>query len=146
MNNETFNLRNPQPGEVAEIHRKAQQRIRAKERYRVLSQLLSGKKNVDITISPEIFEALNREKMEFGELLKLHPDQAQASIKAAKEDRAKHTDGRSWNPKSPAKWGCLGHIPPCIYYSRPTEYWNDKKLLRAFFNSFPKFRVSSRRV
>lgn len=147
---ETFNLRNPEPGEVAEIHRKAQQRIRAKERYRVLSQLLSGKKDVDITVSPEIFEVLNKEKMEF-ELLMSQPqnkDNVEDCIKQAREDRERYYSGgdRSWNPKSKAKWGCLGHIPHCVFYARPTEYWKNKNLVRNFFNTFTKFRVSSRRV
>jgi len=146
MSNNTFNFRQPKPGEVTEIHRKAKQRLLAKEKYRVLSQLLAGKRNVDVTVSPEIFEALNRERMEFKELLKLHPDQAQDSVKAAAEDRLKYDEGKYWNPKSKAKWGCLGHIPPCVYYSRPPEYWKDSNLLKNFFNQFPKFRVSTKRL
>ena len=146
MPKDTFNMRNPDEGEVQEIHRRAKQKLLSKDKYHVLSQLLSGKKEVDVTVSPAIFEALNRERMEFTEILKLHPDQVQNSIKAVQIDRAKHTDGKHWNPKSPAKWGCLGHIPPCVYYSRPTEYWEDKKLIKNFFNTFTKFRVSTKSV
>ena len=144
--NDTFNLRNPDKGEVADIQRKAEQRLLAKEKYRVLSQLLSGKKDVDVTVSPEIFEALNRERMEFEELLKLHPDQARDCVEAAAEDKLKHSDGRYWNRNSPAKWGCLGHIPPCVYYSRPAEYWKDKALVKNFFNTFSKFRISDKQL
>src|SRR3990167_757043 len=143
---DSFNFRNPSEGEITDIQRKVQQRRLAKAKYKVLSQLLAGKKEVDVTISPEIFEALNRERMEFEEILKLHPEQANDAILAAKEDREKFSKDKYWNPQSEARWGVLGHIPPCIFYSRPMEYWKDKKLLREFYNGFPKFRVSIKRI
>ena len=143
---ESFNFRSPDEGEVEEIQRQAKQRLYARQKYKVLSQLLSGSKDVDITISPEIFEALNKERMEFEEILKLHPEQAKDAVRATIEDRRKHDDGKYWNPKSPAKWGCLGHIPPCLYYSRPPEYWKDKAILRNFFNTFSKFRISTKPI
>jgi len=134
---DTFNMRNPKPGEVQDIYRKAEQRLLAKERYKVLSQLLAGKKDVDVTVSSQIFEVLNREKMEFEELMKLpqNKQNVEDCIKAAKEDREKyHEDGRWWNPKSKARYGCLGHIPHCVFYARPPEYWKDKNLLRETAN------------
>ena len=54
---DTFNMRNPKPGEVQDIYRKAEQRLLAKERYKVLSQLLAGKKDVDVTVSSQIWVA-----------------------------------------------------------------------------------------
>lgn len=143
---DTFNFRNPQNGEVVYMHQEGKRRRLANEKYRVLSQILSGKKDVDVTVSPQIFEALNRERMEFEELLKLHPDQTKETIEAVKEDRERYPDGKYWNRKTKAWWGCLGHIPPCIYYSRPQEYWRDKRLLREFYNMFPKFRLSTKRL
>ena len=146
--NESFNFRNPDPGEVVDLQMRAKQRIQARQKYKVLSQLISGKKDVDITVSTEIFEALNRERMEFEELMRLPQNQKNVNdcMLQAKEAREKHPDGKHWNPKSQAKWGELGHIPNCVYYSRPPEYWRDKKLLREFFNMFPKFRVSTKRL
>ncbi len=144
--NDTFNFRNPEKSEVIEMHHLVKSKIAARQKYKVLSKILNGEKNVDVTVSPEIFEALNRECMEFEELLNLHPDQAKDAIEAANEDKQKHDNGRYWNRNSPAKWGCLGHIPPCCYYARPAEYWKDKKILREFFNMFPKFRVSDKRL
>ena len=148
--NETFNFRNPDPGEVVDMQQRTQQRILARQRYKVLSQLLASSKDVDITVSPEIFEALNKERMEFEELLKLPQNKknVEECLKQTKEDREKYysdTD-KHWNPKSKAKWGILGHIPNCVYYSRPPEYWKDKVLLRNFFNTFTKFRVSTKPI
>jgi len=82
--------------------------------------------------------------MEFEEILKLHPDQAKEAILAAKEDREDVEENVYWNRNSPAKWAKLGHIPPCIYHARPPEYWNDEKILKSFFNTFTKFRISTR--
>jgi hypothetical protein len=84
--------------------------------------------------------------MEFEEILKLHPDQAEEAVLATKEDRSSIEENIYWNRESPAKWARLGHIPPCIYYSRPAEYWANKKLLKLFFNTFTKFRVSTSRI
>jgi len=143
---DTFNMRNPAPEEVAEMYSRAQKLREAKIKYKVLSQILDSKKEIDITISPEIFEALNRERMEFEDILKLHPEQAKDAMEQAEEDRQSFKKNTYWNPKSEGKWGCMGHIPPCIYYSRPPEYWKDRNLLRNFFNLYPKFRVSTKRI
>lgn len=144
MNN-TFNMRNPDIGEVASVYKEAKKRRLQMMKYKLLKQLLDGE-TVDLTKSPELFEALNRERMEFEELLKLHPEQAEESVLAAKEDRDLVEENVYWNPDSPAKWAKLGHIPPCIYYSRPAEYWADKRILKQFFNMFTKFRISTSRI
>jgi len=145
---DTFNFRNPQEGEVADIQKRVIKRRLAKQRYHVLSQLLAGNKEVDITSSPEIFEALNRERMEFETLMKLPQNRAnvQDCIDQAKDDREHFTDGKYWNAHSLAKWGNLGHIPNCCYYARPPEYWKDKKIVREFLNMFPKFRISTKHL
>jgi hypothetical protein len=143
MSKETFNFRNPDTGEVQEIEQKVKQRALANQKYKVLSQLLMGK-TVDVTVSPEIFEALNRERMEFDEILKLHPDQAKSAMDEVELRRQDYDDGKWWNPKSKAKWGYLGEIPYCLYIARPREYWKDKRILYHFFNMYPKFRLSSK--
>jgi hypothetical protein len=96
-----------------------------------------------LTASPQLYEALNKERMEFEEILKLHPDQAVEAEKAASEDRSMFDENKYWNSDG-AKWAMLGHIPPCIYNARPKEYWSDKRLLKSFFNTFTKFRISTR--
>ena len=135
MDNNTFNFRNPSPNEVVEMQARVQRKREQLLKYKVLSQILNGKRNVDLTQSSVIFEALNRERMEFDEILKLHPDQAKDCVEQAKEDREA---GRA---KSKANWAIKGHIPPCIFYSRPKEYWNDNKILKEFFRMYPKFAV-----
>lgn len=132
---ETFNFRNPDPGEVVMMQNLVKQRVLARQKYKVLSQLLNGK-TVDLRDSSLIFEALNREKMEFDDILKLHPEQGKDCVDQAKEDRE-----LGQNIKSKAKWAIRGHIPPCIYHSRPPEYWKDKKILKEFFRMYPKFSV-----
>jgi hypothetical protein len=143
--NDTFNMRDPEEGEVQSIHQQAKLLRANKIKYRMLKDLLDGK-TVDMTQNAQLFEALNRERMEFEEILKLHPDQANEAILATKEDREDVTENIYWNRNSPAKWAKLGHIPPCVYYSRPSEYWNDEKILKAFFNTFTKFRISTREL
>jgi len=144
MSKETFNMRNPDPNEVSEMYQAAKKRRSQLIKYKLLKDLLDGK-TVDLTASPALYEALNREKMEFEQLLKLHPDQANEAILAVKEDREVINENQYWNRKG-AKWATLGHIPPCIYYSRPPVYWEDKRILKAFFNTFTKFRISPRTI
>jgi hypothetical protein len=140
-----FNFRNPDKNEVTDMYAKAKAMRQKKLRYKMLQDLLDGK-TVDMTKDAKLFEALNHEKMEFEELLKLHPEQANESILAAKEDRESIDENIYWNRNSPAKWAKLGHIPPCCYHARPPEYWENQKLLKAFFNMFTKFRVSTRQI
>lgn len=134
MDNNSFNLRNPAPGEVQEMQLRAKQIREQKIRTKVLSQLLEGK-TVDLTQCSALFEALNKERMEFDEILKLHPEQGVACVEQAKEDR---DAGRI---RSDANWAIRGHIPPCLYNARPPEYWKNKKILNEFFRIYPKFAV-----
>jgi hypothetical protein len=140
-----FNMRNPVKGEVSEMMAETKRRRAMILKYKLLKQLLAGE-TIDLTQSPALFEALNRERMEFEEILKLHPEQANEAILAAKEDRESVEENVYWNRESPAKWARLGHIPPCVYYARPAEYWSDSKLLKNFFNTFTKFRISTNRI
>jgi len=138
-------MRNPDEGEVQNMYAQTKILRQRRLRYKMLQDLLDGK-TVDMTKDAKLFEALNHEKMEFEEILKLHPEQAREAILAAKEDRESVEENVYWNRHSSAKWGKLGHIPPCIYYSRPAEYWEDSRLLKAFFNMFTKFRISTRKI
>jgi hypothetical protein len=144
MEKQTFNMRRPEKNEVIEMHLETKKRRAQQIKYKLIKDLMDGK-TVDLTISPALYEALNKEKMEFEQILALHPDQAQEAIKAATEDRALMEENKYWNSDG-AKWATLGHIPPCVYYSRPVEYWNDPRIIKAFFNIFTKFRISTRPI
>lgn len=144
---DTFNMRNPEEGEIQELHQKAKLLRAQRIKYKMLKDLLDGK-TVDMTQNTQLFEALNREKMEFEQLLTIHKNDQNVidCLEQAKEDRGRYDDGKYWNPHSKSKIGMLGHIPDCIYYSRPNEYWNDEKILKSFFNMFPKFRISTKEI
>jgi len=143
---ETFNFREPKVGEVESLGYKAQILRNYKEKYKILSHLLgaNGTKEIDITNSKEIYEAINREKMDFETIMNLHPAQVAETIKQVEEDRRCFPDGKWWNRKSKAKWGLKGLIPICCYYARPDWYWKDEKLVDSFFNTFPKLRISTK--
>jgi len=145
MEKRTFNMRNPSPNEVLEMHQEVKKRRAQQIKYKLIRDLFDGK-TIDLTKSAELYEALNREKMEFEQILKLHPQEANEAMLAVKEDREFITDNVYWNRDSPAKWAKLGHIPPCLYNARPPEYWSDKRILKSFFNSFTKFRISTKPI
>ena len=134
MEKYSFNMRQDTPEAVRSLQAQAKKIREQRIRTKVLSQLLEGK-TVDLMQSSALFEALNRERMEFDEILKLHPEQGMACVEQATEDRDK---GRS---KSDANWAIRGHIPPCLYHARPPEYWKNKKILSEFFRLYPKFAV-----
>jgi hypothetical protein len=147
MENQTFNMRNPDPGEVIEMH-VAAKKMRAKQiRYKIIKDLMDGK-TADLTQDQALFEALNRERMEFEQILEMHKTDQNVldCLAQTVDDRGAYDEGRYWNPESKSKIGKLGHIPNCIFYSRPVEYWEDKRLLKNFFNTFPKFRVSTKPI
>jgi len=146
MDNNSINMRDDSPDKVADLFRQAKFRKEAKRKYQILSQLLASTKEVDITGSTELFLALNRERLDFEQLMNLHPEEIRDTIEQVRIDRKFFTDGKYWNPHSKAKWGCLGHIPACVYHSRPDEYWKDENVLRNFFNTFPVFRIADRKV
>jgi len=136
------NFRNEKPDDVRNLFREARSRKERKMKYKLLGDLLSGK-TINVTKNPQLFEALNKERMEFDELLKLHPQEAQDHVDYVKERKVEQ-GGKWWNPNSKAKWGEKGVIPPCCYHARPLEYWKNKKLVNNFFNMYPKFRIAEK--
>ena len=140
---DNFNFRNPEPDEVKDLEKEVKRRRKLNIKYKLLADLLAGKE-IDTTKNAEIFEAINREKMEFEQLLKLHSEQTRDAIEQTNIDRRFFNEGTWWNRNSKAKWGLKGHIPMCVYMARPKEYWKDEKLMNNFFNMFPKFRISSK--
>lgn len=140
----SFDVRHDSDNDVKNLLISAKKRREQKMKYHLISELLKGE-TIDITKNAELYEALNREHMEFEEILKLHPEQTRECVEYVKE-RKKQQGGRWWNPNSDAKWGEKGVIPPCIYFARPKEYWTDKRLTNDFLNTFKKFRIAEGRV
>lgn len=144
MENPNFlsSIKGDSDAEVKSLFESAKKRKDDQIKYDLLAQLLNGKV-VDVTKSQQLFEALNREKMEFEEILRLHPEEVNNTIeyvKARKQEQA----GSWWNKDSDAKWGEFGALPDCIYYSRPSSYWKNRKLAHNFFNTFTKFRIAEK--
>jgi acetoin utilization deacetylase AcuC-like enzyme len=128
--------------DVKKLFDQAKRRKESAMKYKLIADLLDGK-SVNVTKNTEHFEALNREKMEFEEIMKLHPEEVQNCIEYVK-DRKVEQDGTWWNKDSKAKHGEWGAIPECVYYARPLSYWKNLTLKKQFFNTFTKFRISER--
>ena len=135
-------IRGDSDNEVRSLFISAKKRKEDMMKYHLLSELLSGKM-IDTQKNSQIFEALNKEKMTFEALLKLHPEEVKDTIDYVNQ-RKLEQDGCWWNKDSKAKHGEKGAIPPCCYYARPTAYWKDKTLTNNFFNTFSKFRISEK--
>ena len=135
-----FNMREEKPEDVRSLLKTAKQRREERMKYHLLSELLDGK-TINVIKNPQLFEALNKERLDFEQILKLHPEEVKETIEYVKE-RKEEQQGRWYNPNSKAWWGEKGAIPPCCYYARPASYWKDKKLTNHFFNTFTKFRIA----
>jgi len=125
---------------VKDMFKAVEKRKQDKVRHHLLSELLKGKV-IDLHKSQELFEAVNREKMSFDEILKLHSEEVQQYIDYVKQ-RKEEQQGRWYNTDSKAWWGEKGVIPPCCYHARPVEYWKDKNLVNNFLNTYPVFRIA----
>ena len=136
----TFNMREEKPEDVRNLLQTAKQRRQDRVKYDLIAKMINGE-TVDITKDMRLFEALNRERLDFEQILKLHPEQGAEVVKYVKE-RKEQQGGRWYNKDSDAWWGEKGAIPPCCYYARPASYWQNKKLTNNFFNQFPKFRIA----
>jgi len=136
-------LRGDSDNEVRTLFQQAKKRKENEIKWRLLAELMSGKE-IDLTKSTQLFEAVNREKMSFENLLSLHPEQAKSHAEYIKLRKQENPDGRYWNRHSQAWWSYEGTVPPCCYYARPDWYWRDKRLLYNFWNQFPAFRMSEK--
>lgn len=140
----SFDIRHDSNNDVKNLFQAAKRRKEQRTKYHLLSKLLDGE-TIDITKNNDLYEALNKEKMEFEEILRLHPEQVQECIEYVKE-RKLQQGGRWYNPESEAWWGEKGVVPPCCYFARPVEYWNNKKLMNNFLNTFTKFRIAESKL
>ncbi len=139
-----FNMKADKPEDVRTLLKEARQKREQRMKWHLIGELLDGKV-INVTKSQELFEALNRERMNFESILKLHPQEVKDTIEYVKE-RKEQQNGKWWNPDSQAHWGEKGAIPPCVYYARPSSYWKDKKLMNNFLNTFTKFRIAEHRL
>jgi acetoin utilization deacetylase AcuC-like enzyme len=135
-----YSLRKDPDYEVKDLFLRAKKRKEDMMKYRLIAQLLDGK-IIDVTKSTQLYEALNKEKMEFEQILKLHPEEVKEQIEYVKQ-RKLEQNGKWYNPDSKAKWGEKGVIPPCCYYARPPAYWKDKSLANNFLNTFSVFKIA----
>jgi hypothetical protein len=147
--NDTFNMRNPNPGEVQSLIRQAHVRMAIKRNERMyadIASLLSGRDTV--FKSPEVLKAVNlafnSEKLTFGEYERLFPEEFMSAKIAAKQRCS--ADKMDYNPHSKAKWRQLGYLPPCISRLFGKVYHNDadrKKARQRFWSEYPALKVHS---
>lgn len=126
--------------DVKTLLKTAKQRKEDRIKYHLLSEALDGK-TINVTKNTDLFEVLNKERMEFEEILRLHPEEVNETIEYVKQ-RKEEQNGKWYNPDSQAWWGEKGAIPPCVYYARPASYWKDKRLMNNFLNQFSKFKIA----
>lgn len=137
-----FNMREEKPEDVRNLLKTAKLRKEERIKYHLLGELLGGK-TIDVTKNTQLFEALNKEKLDFEQILKLHSEEVQETIEYVKQ-RKEEQQGKWYNPDSQAWWGEKGAIPPCCFYARPQSYWKNRKLTNNFFNQFSCFRISEK--
>jgi hypothetical protein len=132
--------------DVKNLLMSAKKKREQRMKWHLLSEALNGK-TIDLTKCPELYEALNKEKMDFEEIMKLHPEEVNNTLEYVKQ-RKLEQGGRWYNPDSKAWWGEKGAIPTCVYYARPASYWSDNKcaMYNNFLNLYPKFRIAEGRV
>ena len=142
-----FNMREEKVEDVKALFRAANKRRENKVRYHLLAKLLKGD-TINLTKDDKLYTAVNKEKMEFEQILNLNSQEVKNTIEYVKNRREeqKKVGGRWYNPNSKAFWGEKGAVPPCCYYARPAWYWQDKKLTNSFFNTFPVFRIGDKRL
>ena len=138
-----FNMREEKPEDVRSLLQTAKQRREQRMKWHLLGEALKGK-TINVTKNQELFESLNKERMEFEDILKLHPEETKETMQYVKERKAQQ-NGRWYNTKSDAWWGEKGVIPPCVFYARPHSYWT-KEIVNKFLNDFPKFKIVEGRI
>ena len=120
-----------------------------KNRYKVIADLMAGRE-ADVTLDPIIFGALNKERMAVEDYMKLYPDHIKDALDEVASIKSQMTNGRDYNPRSLAKWRIPGIMPRCIAELYMEVYAGDRKAMYAafkrFFNQFPSFRISDKRI
>jgi hypothetical protein len=139
-----LDVRHDSPDDVKSLLKNAEQRRADRMKWHLLGEALAGK-TIDVTKNQELFEALNRERMDFEEIMKMHPQEMTEIIEGVKL-RRQEMGGKWYNPDSDAWWGEKGVIPKCVYYARPSSYWRNKDFVNKFFNDFPVFRIGDRKL
>lgn len=120
-----------------------------KNRYKILADLLAGRET-DITGDPQIFGVINKERMAIEDYMQLFPEHISDALEEANRIRQEMGNGKDYNPKSLAKWRIPGIMPRCVAELYMEVYEKDHKAMGAafkrFFNEFPAFRISDKRI
>lgn len=124
-----------------------------KNRYKIIADLMAGRET-DITGDPQLFGALNKERMAVEDYMKLFPEHINDALLETQRIKAEIADGgnpgRDYNPKSLAKWRIPGIMPRCVAELYMDVYGKDQKAMgkafKRFFNEFPVFRISENRI
>lgn len=124
-----------------------------KGRYQIIADLMK-RGSADITADTGIFLALNRprdledrERLTLEEYMKFFPEECEDALYVAAQRRSENEC--AYNMKSQAKWHHLGEMPPSVaqlIVDMYPESEDKKAAFKRFFNSFPKFRISSKRI
>ena len=125
---------------------RAEQANRNKSRYKIIADLMAGK-DTDITVDPEIFATINRERISLEEFMSCHPNDVKEAEEGAKYRR--EIDPKWWNSKSQSKMGHMGCVPFCVsnlFWEVYPDMKERGKAYKRFFNSFPKFRISDSKI
>ena len=143
---DTFNMREEKPEDVRSLLKTAKERREQRRKWHLLGEICLGK-TVDITKNAELFEALNKERMDFEDIMKLHPENVNEALEYVKQRKLEQC-GKWYNSHSQAWWGEKGAIPTCVYHARPSSYWrdNDFAMFNHFLNLYPKFRIAEYRI
>jgi hypothetical protein len=141
-----FDIRHDSVDDVKNLLKSAKKKREDRLKWHLLGEALNGK-TINVTNNPELFEALNRERMEFEDIMKLHPEEVNNCLEYVK-NRKLQQDGKWWNTESGARWGEKGAIPECVYFSRPSSYWRNHNyaMFNHFLNLYPKFRIAEKKV
>lgn len=120
-----------------------------KNRYKIIADLMAGRET-DITSDPKIFAHFNKERMAVEDYMKLFPDHIKDALEEADRIRAEMGNGKDYNPKSLAKWRIPGIMPRCVAELYMEVYEGDRVAMysafKRFFNQFPKFRISDKKI
>src|SRR3990167_10487571 len=124
-----------------------------KHRYKIIADLMGGKE-ADITGDPQIFGAINKERMAVEDYMLLFPEHISDALHEVERIKGEMdmggNPGRDYNPKSLAKWRIPGIMPRCVAELYMEVYEGDRHAMYAafkrFFNQFTVFRISDNKI
>lgn len=120
---------------------------RRREEYKIISDLIRYG-SADVSNSPKWVGYLNRYVMALEDYMACYPDDCKMAMEAAQNYREEmKNDG--YNKKSYARYCLMGCLPECVS-KLFSEVYPDVKDRRSalirFFNSFPAFKVTTKKL